>query len=122
MRLGSIQQAQENIGQRQSGHTDASGAFEAVLNRELDKCAQLTFSKHAGQRLTERGIGLTAQDLLRLDAAVKKAEEKGVRNTLVLMDRNAFIINVPTGTVITAMGGGDTRENVFTQIDGAVIA
>jgi flagellar operon protein len=58
--------------------------------------------------------------MARLSDAVKRAEEKGVRNTLVLMDRNAFIVNVPTGTVITAMSGG--TENVFTQIDGAVIA
>ena len=56
-----------------------------------------------------------------LDAAARRAGEKGVKNTLVLIEGRAFIVNVPSGTVITAMNNGDLKENVFTQIDGAVI-
>ncbi len=53
--------------------------------------------------------------------AVAKAEARGVRDSLVLMDNLAFVVNVPNRTVITAAGSGDLKENVFTNIDGAVI-
>jgi len=95
-------------------------SFDEVLNG-LSQKSEITFSKHAGQRIAEREIEVTDRDLERLGEAVKRAGEKGVRNTLVLMDRNAFIVNVPSGTVITAMGEKDISQNVFTQIDGAVI-
>jgi flagellar operon protein len=53
--------------------------------------------------------------------AVAKAESKGVKDTLVLMDDLAFVINTRNRTVITAVNSNELRENVFTNIDGAVI-
>jgi flagellar operon protein len=53
--------------------------------------------------------------------AVTKAESKGVRDTLVLMDDLAFVVNVRNRTVITAVQSNELKENVFTNIDGAVI-
>ena len=60
-------------------------------------------------------------NLVRLNEAVKKAESKGVKDTLVLMDQMAFIVSVNNSTVVTAMSGSDIQGNVFTQIDGAVV-
>lgn len=114
----SIQQAQEKINHQQNSRTDEvnqKNSFQEVLNREI------TFSKHAGQRMAQRDIELSKQDIQKLGQAVKKAEEKGVRNTLVLFDQKAFIVNVPANIVITAMSGSDLKENIFTQIDGAVL-
>lgn len=124
LRYGSIQEAQERLNRQQTGQTDASSPkqpFEAIFNQELAKTETISFSKHAGQRMAQRDIELSAQDIEKLGQAVKKAEEKGVRNTLILFNSNAFIVNVPANTVITAMTGSDLKENVFTQIDGAVI-
>jgi len=107
--------------EEQSKKTNAAGpSFEQVFNDKL-QTASLTFSKHAEQRLSQREIILSDSDIERLGTAVRRAEEKGVRNTLVLMDNRAFIVNVPNNTVITAIGENDLKDNVFTQIDGAVI-
>ena len=52
---------------------------------------------------------------------VQKASEKGIKESLVLMDSLAFIVNVPNKTVVTAMDQGESGDNIFTNIDGAVI-
>jgi flagellar operon protein len=64
---------------------------------------------------------LSQDDLARLDSAVQKAKTKGVENTLILSEKGAFIINVSSHVVITAMDQKDMKENIFTQIDGAVV-
>ena len=44
-----------------------------------------------------------------------------LRILLVLVDSLAFIVNVPSKTVVTAMDQTETQSNIFTNIDGAVI-
>ncbi len=83
--------------------------------------AELKFSKHAANRLADRNIILTDSQLERLSEGTTKASEKGIKESLVLMDELAFIVNVPNHTVITAMSSTETNENVYTNIDGAVI-
>jgi flagellar operon protein len=95
--------------------------FRKILDGKL-KEGGITFSRHAEQRLIQREITLSPGDMEKLGSAVRRAGEKGVHNTLVLMDKTAFIVNVPSSTVITALSEKDLREQVFTQIDGAVIA
>jgi len=95
-------------------------SFKDLLQKNLET-SELNFSKHAQQRLEQRDIELNQDDLQKLNNAVRKAEAKGVDNTLILTAKGAFIVNVPNNTVITAMGQEDLKENVFTQIDGAVI-
>ena len=51
----------------------------------------------------------------------QQAKEKGINESLVLVDSLAFIVNVPSRTVVTAMDQTETKSNVFTNIDGAVI-
>ena len=73
-------------------------------------------------RLEDRNINLSRKQSERLEAGVQKASEKGIQESLVLVDSLAFIVNVPNKTVVTAMDQGETEKNVFTNIDGAVIA
>ena len=68
-----------------------------------------------------RNLTLSENQLNRLSEGLKKAGEKGIRESLVMVDQLAFIVNVPSNTVITAMDQAQARENVFTNIDGAVI-
>ena len=82
---------------------------------------QLKFSKHATVRLADRGIELTDAQLERLNDGAQKAGQKGIRDSLVIVDDLAFIVNVPNKTVVTAMDSRETEENVFTNINGAVI-
>lgn len=82
---------------------------------------ELKFSKHAAGRLTDRNISLSTEQLERLNTATKKANEKGIKDSLVLMDSLAFVVNIPNNTVVTALDKSETDLNIFTNIDGAVI-
>ena len=82
----------------------------------------LRFSKHAIERAQRRGIPLDASTLSRLQEGVGRIAGKGSRDSLVLVDGNAFVVSVPNRTVITAVGSEHMREHVFTNIDSAVIA
>lgn len=81
----------------------------------------LKFSRHALGRLNDRNIELSAGQLERLEDGAKKSERKGIRDSLVIVDQLAFIVNVPNQTVVTAMDSTETNENIFTNINGAVI-
>ena len=69
----------------------------------------------------ERNISLTKEQNDRLENGVQKAVEKGIKDSLVMVDSLAFIVNVPNKTVVTAMDQKETPTNIFTNIDGAVI-
>ncbi len=55
----------------------------------------------------------------RLNEATGKARDKGLKESLVMVDNLAFIVNVKSNTVVTALN--DTERSVFTNIDGAII-
>ena len=97
-------------------------SFAQVLDK-VSKPAEgeIKFSKHAMQRLSERDIDLSDSQNERLADGLRKAGEKGIKDSLVLMDQLAFIVNVPSHTVVTAMDGNESKEKAFTNIDGAVI-
>lgn len=77
------------------------------------------FSKHASQRLDSRQIELSDDQKERLNEATDKARDKGLKESLVMVDNLAFIVNVKNNTVVTAVG--DMEKAVFTNIDGAII-
>ncbi len=82
----------------------------------------LQFSRHALARAQRRGIALDAATLGRLSEGVGRAASKGSRDSLVLVDGTAFVVSVNNRTVITAVGSEHMKDNVFTNIDSAVIA
>ncbi len=98
-------------------------SFEEILKqKQIGETAEpLKFSKHAANRLNDRNIELSDDQLDRLSAGTQKAGEKGINESLVIVDKLAFIVNVKNNTVVTAMDQTETNENVFTNIDGAVI-
>lgn len=94
-------------------------SFGDVLSQIGKK--ELKFSKHALDRIKSRNIDLSQQDLTRISEAVDKAESKGVKEALILMNNNVFIASVKSKTIITASSEDQLKESVFTNIDGAVI-
>ena len=99
-------------------------SFEEILHQKCDvaeESLELRFSKHAAMRLEDRNINLSKEQSNRLENGVQKASEKGIKESLVLMDSLAFIVNVPNKIVVTAMDQAESSENIFTNIDGAVI-
>lgn len=101
---------------------DAKVSFEEILRgKQTENADGLKFSKHASMRLEERHISLTEEQNARLKSGVERAGEKGIRDSLVMVDSLAFIVNVPNKTVVTAMDQDESQKNIFTNIDGAVI-
>ncbi|MDZ7296080.1 MAG: flagellar protein [candidate division KSB1 bacterium] len=97
-------------------------SFAQVLEQQVRKAQEVRFSLHALERLRLRNIHLTQEEVETLGGAVSRIAEKGGRESLVVMDRVAFLVNVPSRTVITAIDQAHLRDSVFTQIDSAVIA
>ncbi len=96
-------------------------SFQDILRQKSEGTGKLKFSKHAMGRLADRNIELSDSQLERLEVGTKKAEQKGIRDSLVIVDQLAFIVNVPNQTVVTAMDSTETNDNIFTNINGAVI-
>lgn len=100
--------------------TSETSFGEILKNKQAEETSELKFSKHANQRLASRNIDLSSAQLKRLENGTNKAREKGIKESLVMVDDLAFIVNVPNRTVVTAVN--DAEEGVFTNIDGAVIS
>ena len=104
-----------------------AGSFGTMLQREIQSAApagesfSVAFSKHAKERAEERGIEVTPALMGQLADSVERASAKGATNILAFDATRAFIINVPHGRVITTMSQEEMQENIFTNIDGAVL-
>lgn len=99
---------------------DAPGPSFASL---LDRAAQaprLTVSAHAAQRVGERGLDLSDPTLHRIEAALDALHAKGARDAVLLHPDAAYIVNVPSRTVVTALAPDEMRDRVVTQIDSAM--
>ena len=97
--------------------TSASASFSDLLQQQQ----QLVFSKHAQQRVDSRQITISPQMLTQMNNAVQMARAKGIQDALIIQDKTAFIVNVPSSTVVTALTGEEMSSHVFSNIDGAVI-
>ena len=96
-------------------------SFQQVFQDALNKTQEIRFSKHAAMRMEQRNIALSPLELAKMREAIDKAKAKGIKDSLVLMSNAAFVVNVPSRTVITAVDGENMKESIFTNIDGAVI-
>ena len=124
--LSALQIQDQFLSQKSSTHKvplpKGSASFQDILAEKTGRSdGGLKFSKHAAGRLAERNIRLTDEQMERLSDGTQKADAKGTRESLVIVDELAFIVNIPNRTVVTAMDQTQTQENIFTNIDGAVI-
>jgi flagellar operon protein len=111
---------------RTPGSSDQTGrnqgsTFQQVLDTQITQQDRLKFSAHAQERIRLRNISLDSQGIKRLENAVEQIAEKGGRESLVFLDNTAFLVSVRNKTVITAIGGESLRNNIFTNIDSAVV-
>lgn len=109
-----------NINNTSSRTITQKKSFQEIFNN-INKSQEVKFSKHAIERLKYRNINLTKEEIDRLNSAIKKAGNKGVKEALILMDNKIFIASVKNHTIITAASNEQLKENIFTNIDGAVI-
>lgn len=103
-----------------------TGQFSELLTERLDRQeiperSELKFSAHARARLESRKIDLSADEMLKMQEAVQKAQDKGSRESLILTDKAAYVVSVKNNTVITAMDKSSIKDNVFTNIDSTIM-
>jgi flagellar operon protein len=108
-------------GGAQSSRKENNVSFQEALQREIAKDQGVKISAHAERRLKERNIVLAQDDLDKINQAVKQAESKGARESLIIYGDLALITSVRNKTIVTAMDGNCTTGQVFTNIDSAVI-
>lgn len=103
----------------QTKETNSSGVSFGDYLKQAQQ--QLVFSKHAQQRIDSRQIQLTPQFLAQVNNAVASAKKKGIKDALIVGNQTAFIVNIPSNTVVTTLNEQEMNSHVFTNIDGAVI-
>jgi flagellar operon protein len=117
--LSQVAQGQTTTTSTQQQSSSFGTVFQQELERQSD-AQTVAFSKHAQKRVEERGIDITPDLMDQLRGSVVRAQEKGATNILAMDTDRVFLINVPNAKVITAMTQEEMKENIFTNIDGAV--
>lgn len=100
---------------------NAKDNFGCIFDSELKKVKEVKISRHAMERLKSRNIELNSEDLEKITNAIDKAEAKGANESLLLYKDIAFIASIRNKTIITAVDSESTKDNVFTNIDSAVM-
>ena len=123
--VGGVTPAQAPSHASKAARTPPAGGFDRLLTQKLqgsEKPEPLRWSAHARDRLAQRRIAITPEVQERLEGAVAKAAAKGSRESLVLVDQMAFVVSVTNRTVITAVDRAGMRDQVFSNIDSAVLS
>ena len=92
--------------------------FEQLLQETIQQKQEVQFSKHAKERIDQRGIEVTTT---LMNNAVEKAKQKGAKDVVIIGPKEVFIVNIPNNIVVTTLSGAEMKNNIFTKIDSAVI-
>lgn len=111
----------KQIVQPKNQNTSNSINFQDVLNQKINQNSDLKISKHAELRMKSRNINLSQEQMDRVKNGAIKAEEKGVKESLIMVDNIAMVVSIKNKTIITVTDSKELKDNVFTNIDGAVI-
>jgi flagellar operon protein len=106
----------------QQSNAAATEQNTASFLETLESVQRVKFSNHAQSRMQSRDINLNSENVNRLSDAIDKAEKRGGKSSLVVVDDLAFIVNIQNRMVITALDKNQRGEGVFTQIDSVVFA
>ena len=94
--------------------------LESQLGGQQPLHGGINLSSHAAKRLQERQIDFTGEEYSKVKEAMTKLSQKGGKNSLVVTDNAAYIVDVVKNKVITAVDKESMNENVFTKIDSTV--
>ena len=107
-----------------SKNPQAANEFKNLLKEEVGKSNQdqgIALSLHAAKRLKERNMNVDSNEFLKLKEAMTKLKGKGGRDSLVITEKGAYIVDVGNNKIVTAMDKESMSENVFTKIDSTLI-
>ncbi len=120
MNIGSINHAQKGKARTPAEASHSTKSFAEVLG-DQQHGMEVKLSAHAQRRLAQQNITISPQDITRIGAAVQKAEMKGARESLMLLEDLALVVNIRNRTVITAIDKARQKDKIFTNIDSTVI-
>jgi flagellar operon protein len=113
---------QNNVKKPSTTSQNGQSSFVSELQSALvPKNDQLIISKHAKQRLEQRGIQIEENKWQQISEKVIEAKKLGVKESLVLLDEAALIVSVKNQTVITAMDRKEAMSQIFTNINGTIV-
>ncbi|MGN7174932.1 flagellar protein [Paenibacillus sp. FSL R5-0490] len=95
--------------------------FSNHLQTALENNCKLIVSKHAEQRMNQRGIEITSERWHQIENKMREAKKLGVNESLVLLKDAALVVSAKNNTVITAMDRQEAGTQIFTNINGTII-
>lgn len=120
MNIGSVNHTPKSQGKAPTKAPHSTKSFAEVLG-DQQHGMEVKLSAHAQRRLAQQNITISPQDIIRIGAAVQKAEMKGAKESLMLLKDLALVVNIRNRTIITAIDKTRQRERIFTNIDSTVI-
>lgn len=103
----------------QTKQSNAGLSFKDLFNQMLTtpQTDSIRLSAHAQKRLSDRNIVMSPELESSLAKAVNELSVREARDSLVITDEGAFLVNVPSRTMVTAMGMEEMRDGIVTNID-----
>ncbi|WP_370222780.1 TIGR02530 family flagellar biosynthesis protein [Cytobacillus sp.] len=95
--------------------------FSKHLQTALENNSTLIVSKHAEQRMNQRGIEITSDRWQQIENKIHEAKKMGVNESLVILKDAALVVSAKNNTVITAMDRQEAGAQIFTNINGTII-
>lgn len=121
VKIRSIQSVAHQVTKKSQQTSQHGLEFEQTLQAKISQNSTIQFSKHALARVATREVDLSIENIERLNYGADLARSKGLKSSLILIDDIAFVVNLSDNKVITALQEEGLKNNVFTNIDGAVI-
>lgn len=113
--IGGVEALKKSTARTQPGTN--SSEFQKILENEV---VSLKFSAHAKACIVSRDVGITPEELSKLEQAVESVESKGGRESLVILGEKSFLVSIPNRTVVTVFSNKSMEKNVVTNIDSVV--
>lgn len=121
--LNRVREASEKANQtsvQKSNALSQSGkSFDSVLQKIQEK--SVVISKHASERLAARSVTLSEAELKRIGEVMDRAQAKGIRDAVIILDDKVLVANIPSKTIVTAAKKGDLGEQIISNINGAIV-
>lgn len=117
--LNRVQSGQTQVKQQPAPMTQQGQSFEQILQKIKEK--DIVVSKHASERINQRALNVTEKEWDQISQAMDKAERKGIKDAVIIMGERMMIANVPNRTVITASHITQLKDQIITNINGAII-
>ena len=98
--------------------------FQNILKNEIEKRGdgqEVRFSLHAARRIKDRKLDVDNEEFVKLREGIGKLRDKGGRESLIITEKAAYIVDVDKNKVVTAVDKNNLGENVFTKIDSTLV-